>query len=481
MTYRMTRICCCLLLVCPMVAFGQTASDKDISGSDFLPPVQGGDEQIEKPKQVKIKKDVVEAASAQDAMNAAVRQNRKDLGADPKAATESPEIGAKWLKFGSGVGVLATGMATYSHVPNPTTTRIAQRNAYVVAYIQAKAAMARSVSNISVDGRNVLRTAAREINTDDANVTEEASITVEQLNQSAAALLKGHVTYSTKEIADEKDSEVRLVFVSIVSTPKTQTMVTRQGAVQKVDKLIDGLNEMVLDIKKGLIPPVGGRVITVPSSKQTAFIGFGTAVIGTSRNRALLAKKKLSAQKIAAARARDSLFGIIGGDRVIWQTGIGSDVSEEYKEVLDFAKKDPLAQDHGSIDESLQSYKSSIESNRVISETVESTRKGILPPGIKEKTWLSADGHWAYSLMVYYPPLSNFAAKTARTIRNPKLIAPVDDGSKTSSATRKSATRKSASRKSASRKKKSSKKRTVDGRVKPRKPTKPTKAPKKKL
>lgn len=474
MTHRMTGICCCLLLVCPMVAFGQTASDKDISGSDFLPPVQGGDEQIEKPKQVKIKKDVVEAASAQDAMNAAVRQNRKDLGADPKAATESPEIGAKWLKFGSGVGVLATGMATYSHVPNPTTTRIAQRNAYVVAYIQAKAAMARSVSSISVEGRNVLATASREINTDDANVTEEASITVEQLNQSAAALLKGYVTYSTKEIPasvyidNVKDSELRFVFVSIASTPKTQTLVTRQGAVQKVDKLIDGLNEMVLDIKKGLIPPVGGRVITVPSSKQTAFIGFGTAVIGTSRNRALLARKKLSAQKIAAARARDSLFGIIGGDRVIWQTGIGSTVGEESKEALTFAKKDPLAQDHGAIDESLESYKSSIESNRVISETVESTRKGILPPGIKEKTWLSADGHWAYSLMVYYPPLSNFAAKTARTIRNAKLIAPVDDGSKTSSATRKSA----------SGKKKSSKKRTVDGRVKPRKPTK---APKKKL
>ena len=447
---RMMGICCALLLICPMVAFGQN-TDKDISGSDFLPPVQGGDEQIEKPEQVKIKNDVVEAATAQDAMNAAVQQNQKDLAADPEAASETPEIGAKFLKFGSGVGILATGMATYSHVPNPTTTRILQRNAHVVAYIQAKAAMARITTGISVEGRTILTTAFKEINTNDASVTEASSVTEEQLNQTAEGLLKGYITYSENEIPDEIDPEVRFVYVSIASTPKTQTLVTRQGAVQKVDKLLNGLREMVLDIKKGWVPLVGGRVIMVPSSKQTAFVGFGSAVISTSRNRALVAKQKLAARKIAAARARDALFGIIRGDKVIWQTGVASNTTQESKEALTFAKKDPLAQDHAVIDEALENYNSSIESDRGIQETITSVRQGILPPGIQQRTWLSADGNWAYSMMVYYPPLSDFAATTGRRIRNAKLVAPVDDGS------------------SVSKKKKRGKKRTIDGRVKPRK------------
>jgi len=446
---RMMGICCALLLICPMVAFGQN-TDKDISGSDFLPPVQGGDEQIEKPEQVKIKNDVVEAASAQDAMNAAVQQNRKDLAADPEAASETPEIGVKLLKFGSGRGILATGMATYSHVPNPTTTRILQRNAHVVAYIQAKAAMAQFTSGISVEGRTILTTMYKDINTDDANVVEESSVNVEQLNQAAEALLKGYITYSEKEIPDEENPEVRFVYVSIASTAKTLKLVTRQGAIQQVDKLLDGLNEMVLDIKNGWVPLVGGRVIMVPSSKQTAFVGFGSAVVGTSRNRALLAKQRLAARKIAAARGRDALFGIIKGDKVIWQTGVGSKTTQESKQALTYAKKDPLAQDHSAIDEALESYNSAAESDRGVQETITSVRQGILPPGIREKTWLSADGNWAYSMMVYYPPLSDFAATTARRIRNAKLVAPVDDGSTVS-------------------KKKSDKKRTIDGRVKPRK------------
>ncbi len=125
-----------LLLAAPLTVSGQVSSE-DVSGADFLPPVQGGDKSVEKPKEVKVNEEVVEAASAQDAMNVAVKENAKKIAADPEAARETPEIGVKWLKFGSGVGILATGMGTYTEFPNPRLTRIAQRNAYIVAYTNA--------------------------------------------------------------------------------------------------------------------------------------------------------------------------------------------------------------------------------------------------------------------------------------------------------------------------------------------------------
>ena len=415
-----------LLLAAPMAAQGQVSSE-DVSGADFLPPVQGGDKSVEKPKEVKVTEEVVEAASAQDAMNVAVKENVKKIAADPEAASETPELGVRWLKFGSGVGALATGMGTYTEFPNPRATRLAQRNAYIVAYTNAKAAMARSTSSISTVGRDILETVAAQSDTAEKLETLTADKREEVIRQAADSLLKGYVTYEINEETDKEDSSVRFVYVSIASTPKTQKLITRQGAIYQVDKLIDGLNEMVLDIKNGIVPPVGGRVITVPSSKQTAFIGFGSAIVGTSRSRALLAKLKLQSQKISAARARDSLMGIIGGDRLIWQTGVESKSTDEFQEVLSYAKKDPLAQDNSAIEETLENYNRSFQANEKFSETIESVRKGILPPGIQEKTWLGPDGDWAYSMMVYYPPLSDFAATTARRMREAELIAPVDD------------------------------------------------------
>jgi hypothetical protein len=444
-----------ILLGLPATALGQ-ASSEDVSGADFLPPVQGGDESVEKPAEVKVKEEVVQAASAQDAMNVAVKENIKEIANDPEAANATPEVGVKWLKFGSGVGVLATGVGMYVEMPNPTATRMAQRNAYVVAYVNAKAAMARSASSISNEGRDVLETASSQIN--GAETYEKADVATrnEMIKQAADALIKGYVTYAIKEIADSEDPTVRFVYVSIASTPKSQKLVTRQGAVYQVEKLIDGLNEMVRDIKKGIVPPVGGRVITVPKANETAFVGFGSAIVGTSRNRAFLAKMKLDAQKIAAARARDSLQGIIGGDRVIWQTGVESKNSQEFKESLTYAKKDPLAQDNSAIEETLASYSSEFKAERKFSETMQSLRKGILPPGIKERVWLSEDGQWAYSMMVYYPPLTNFAAATARKMREANLIAPVDDSGKGFVGSGKNANKKA-----------DDKTRTIDGRVKP--------------
>jgi hypothetical protein len=41
------------------------------------------------------------------------------------------------VKFPSGLGFVATGMATYRAMENPVATRIAKRKAYVLAYTQA--------------------------------------------------------------------------------------------------------------------------------------------------------------------------------------------------------------------------------------------------------------------------------------------------------------------------------------------------------
>ena len=53
--------------------------------------------------------------TAQDAVNAAVQQNVKEL-----AQGDTPEVGAKMVKFPSGLGFVASGVAPYRTMENPT-------------------------------------------------------------------------------------------------------------------------------------------------------------------------------------------------------------------------------------------------------------------------------------------------------------------------------------------------------------------------
>jgi Tfp pilus assembly major pilin PilA len=59
-----------------------------ISVDDFLSAVEGGETKIQQPTKVKVdeKADTLEAATAQDAVNAAVEQNKKEIGGKRREA-----------------------------------------------------------------------------------------------------------------------------------------------------------------------------------------------------------------------------------------------------------------------------------------------------------------------------------------------------------------------------------------------------------
>ena len=67
------------------------------TADDFLPVVQGGPSEVKEPERVNIKGKVVSAATPQDAINAAVGENAKDL-----KNGDTPEVGAKWSSFRAG-------------------------------------------------------------------------------------------------------------------------------------------------------------------------------------------------------------------------------------------------------------------------------------------------------------------------------------------------------------------------------------------
>ena len=180
---------------------------QSVTVDDFLPPARGGATEVKQPAVVKDTGDVITAASAQDAVFAAMEANVDDLKDAPKpeadnvgnaAAADSSltEIGAHFVKFPSGEGIVATGMSVYNTMPNPNASRVAQRNSFVIAYTRAKQAMVQLLGETSTEGRTILTDISNTIEDNTQSSAEGKTTVDESIQQAGNALLKGYVVLS---------------------------------------------------------------------------------------------------------------------------------------------------------------------------------------------------------------------------------------------------------------------------------------------
>lgn len=402
----------CLLI--PAIGWAAVTAD------DFLPPAQGGPTSIKEPDKVTVQGNTVTAASGQDAVNAAVKKNVEEL------AGGGGDMEVKMVKFSSGLGVVATGIATYRTMENATATRLAKRKAYVIAFTMAKKNLAVGLGRLSDDGKEAIRASLVNVNLPKQEMTNISDHTEEAVKQAVEMMLHGFVIYEVND-----DVAHNTVYVSIVTTPKTRGKLARPAPNSiETDNLRDGLNQVIAEVRSGLVPPVGGRIITMRSSGETAFVGFGSAVVGASQNNVVQQKLRLTAQKVAAMRAKDALCGLIIGDKTSWEGSVVESMKDQVQEFESAAKDDPLARknpaDVKKLDEARQSFVSRMETT----DLYRSARSGVLPPGIITKTWFDTDDAWAYAMSVYVPSVTNAAAATAREMQESTIVQPINDGSK---------------------------------------------------
>ncbi|MHC4402331.1 MAG: hypothetical protein ACYTG0_21915 [Planctomycetota bacterium] len=387
-----------------------------ITADDFLPPVQGGPTDVKQPDQVEVQGDVVTAATAQDAINVAVQENLDDLSDNVQ------ELGGRMVRFPSGLGFVASGAAVYRTVANPVATRIAQRKAYVIAFTRAKKGLAETLGGLSNEGKETIRQELVNINLPDEEMTNISTQSEEALRQTVDMMLRGFVIYEVKD-----DTAQNTVYVSIATTPKTRGQFARPAPNMLVaDDLRDGLNQIISEVRTGLVPPVGSRIVRMESSGETAFVGFGSSIIRTSENRAVQLRLNLTAQKVAAAHAKDALCGLILGDKASWKGRVVESLRDEVQEFESLVEDDPLARKDPlatrKLDEARQTFVARLETTDVY----RSVRQGVLPPGVTTKTWFDEDHAWAYGMSVYVPSLTSAAASAAREMQDSRIVQPTD-------------------------------------------------------
>jgi hypothetical protein len=397
-----------------------TAPAQVPTADDFLPPVLGGPTDVKQPDKVAMKGDVVTAATAQDAVNVAVEKNVEKL------QDNIEEVGARMVQFPSGLGFVATGAAVYRTMENPVATRIAKRKAYVIAFVQAKKNLAEILGGLTNEGKETIREALVNINLPDEEMTNISTESEEALRQAVEMMLRGFVIYEVKD-----NVALNTVYVSIVTTPKTRGRLARPAPnAVETDDLREGISQVIAEVRSGLVPPVGGRIITMRSTGETAFVGFGSSVVRTSGVRAAQLKLNLEAQKIASMRAKDALCGLMIGDKASWEGSVVDSLKDEIQEFEPLTRDDPLAAKEPTAVRKLEEARNLFVSRLQTSDMYQSVRRGILPPGVNTKTWFDDDHAWAYGMSVYVPSLANAAAGAARQMREGRILQPIDDGSR---------------------------------------------------
>jgi hypothetical protein len=313
------------------------------------------------------------------------------------AAQHSP--GVWMIQTGSGMGFVATGDGSYTkNLPNRNAAREAHRQAYVAAHMRAKKNLAQALRGLPLEAKERLAEEAFNQDTAQDSFDSRSSRYQEEIIQAVEATLRGFVTYS---VYDDGDG---LVYVSIVTTPKIRqaTQAIYEGALDATS-LGAGMKSISRELESGLLPPVGGRIITVPETGEVALVSFGSSLVHQDNTGQSTGQDKLTAGRRAKAQADKAMVALMTGDAFIWEYGYYREqesTSTNFEEVV--TDTDLIGPAQESTKKLLEQRKETFLSVIRDKEAAASAVKGLVPQGTNSKTWYSQDG-WCYVANVYTP------------------------------------------------------------------------------
>jgi len=334
---------------------------------------------------------VVQADNAQDAVITA-DQKLKSLKGDTAL-----------IKVGSGTGYMAVGIAGYRTYKNRVATLEDKRDAYVQAYIKAKANLAKLLYGLDNDSQQELAIQLKQRIAGDQEKTlvNRKTVQLENIKQRAEGMLRGYATYSVDDNVEE--SEIRVV---IVTTPKTMGQTMRAGGgVILAANVTDGMNEVYKELRNKIVPPVGGRVISVPieGAEQLYFVSFGSSIISDHDDSEIARELRMDAFDEADMRAAANMCSVISGDQTTWVGGMNSKSQKDNADFEEQMETDPTGKPMGMAVRKLDVARKAYMKVKNKSSSFVSAQRGKLPAGIASKKWESEDGDWAFVAYIYNP------------------------------------------------------------------------------
>ena len=320
---------------------------------------------------------------------------------------EEGEDGIKMIKVGSGMGILSVGSASYQTFKNYNASLLSKRAAYNKAFLIAKKQLVANMKGVSLICSNVVSASMDIIDSGNESVANTADTQKEACAESVSGSLAGYVTFDVNDDINDK-----LVRVSLISTPKTRAQIRHQaGAVAVTTAPNKIFKHIISDLKSGILPPVGAKVLSNPETSENYVMGFGSAIVRTNKNKAISRKLKTVAKRQSETRARSALLGTLKGEKVYWSGGFDEKQMDKNTQF----KYDPETLVPTQVDV-LDEEKSSFVNQLKTTDDYSTLTKGKLPPGVSTKSFVSTDGNWQYTVAIYAPSLEKAARKAEKEI-----------------------------------------------------------------
>ncbi len=357
----------------------------------------------------------VEAVLMQDAVLAAREENMKPL----KAREMSGAV--MEMRVGTVTGITASGAAGYKKYPNRNATLLAQRIAYVRAFLEAKKGLAAYFDGATVEACQAWDRMYAAVDTDtdsgDAGVVKGE----EQLRASVKATLSGYAVFSVAEDQSDTGGEI---FVTVILTPHTRAAsCTLTGGMTVSATYPEAYARLYSELTTGLLPMDGARVMFVRNSdgSQTPFfVGYGSELIRKNRQGAATPEAKKHANNVSALRAQANLLALLAGESFAWENGHSQKIemrdatSAEVLKAIETGSASGLAL-NANADQEVSSFLSIAKET----EFYKTATGGQLPPGVQSQRWVDDAGDWAYTLMIYNPGMTLRASRFASEVKLP--------------------------------------------------------------
>ncbi|HPQ37904.1 MAG TPA: hypothetical protein PLW97_09705 [Synergistaceae bacterium] len=318
--------------------------------------------------------------------------------------------GVRAIKAGSGIAFVATGIGDYRLYPNPNASRMSMRQAYVTALMNAKRELLTYLRGLSLQASQELYSSAQDFVDDTETLANRSDSYAQEIQRFTSGMIRGFTAY---KVVDDHDKHV--VYVSIVTSPKIrQAALARSNSVLEAANVATGLKRVFREIEGGVVPPVGGRVISVPETGEVAVISFGSSII-LDYDGASASKEQRIASNRAKADADQAMVGILTGEDFLWESGMFRTQDESSANFETILKEDPYG---NTVEErkKLAEIRNTFLAQTRDGEHYKGIIQGNLPPGINSKTWISEDNGWAFVANVYLPSATAAAKEAAREL-----------------------------------------------------------------
>lgn len=308
--------------------------------------------------------------------------------------------GVRTIVVESGIGILSTGTSSYNTYENINATLLSKRSAYNRAAMVAKQGLLSFFSNPEMVCENIAASVFEAVDSGAESAANAGEFSGESCATEVAGSLSGYTTFSVHD-----DSDAKTVRVSLISTEKTRGATGTNVGGHMVGTNLSEMVSMVLrDLAQGVLPPMGGKVISVSNDSETVVVGFGSAINRQNSNATIQRRLAQAAQQQAQMRANAALLGMLTGEEVYHQ-GI---FDESQVETTEQFVLDPALEGEEGI-RVLEEERSSFMSAMSQTNSYRNAVDGQLPEGIVNRTFESNDGFWTYSVALYSPSLTDFA------------------------------------------------------------------------